>query len=70
MRVAASLHMKTKMTKNSDEALRVFQKLPIKTKELPILSDSEEHAIGTQKLVLQKKIQQIVKPSKAKEAGV
>ena len=62
--------MKTEITKNSDQALRVFQKLPIETKELLILADSEEHAIGTQKLVLQKKIEQFVKLSKTKEAGV
>lgn len=57
MHVAASLHMKTKITKKSGQALLM-------------LVDIEEHANGTQKLALQKKTRQFDKPSKAKDQGI
>jgi hypothetical protein len=44
-----------------------FDKLPDKTKELMILGDHEEHAIGVKKAALQKTIQRrVIKSQKTK----
>jgi hypothetical protein len=46
--------------KDSDPAKGLFHKLPTKTKEMLNPADREEHTFGAQKVVLQKKIRQII----------
>lgn len=50
-----------KPKKDSERDLQEFDKLPAKTKELLILGDSEEHAVGQEKVALQKSIQRKAK---------
>ena len=47
---------KPKPTKDTGKDLRDFDNLPKKTKELMISGDNEEHAIGREKVALQKSI--------------
>ena len=50
-----------KPTKDTGHDLREFDKLPAKTKELLILADSEEHAVGPEKTAHQKSIRRKAK---------
>ena len=53
--------MKPKPKTDSGQDLREFDKLPAETKELLILGDTEEHAVGQEKVALQKRIRRKAK---------
>ncbi len=50
-----------KPKKDTEQDIQEFDKLPAKTKELLILGDTEEHAVGKEKVALQKRIRRKAK---------
>ena len=50
-----------KPAKDTGQDLREFDKLPARTKELLVLADNEEHAVGPEKVAHQKSIRRKAK---------